>query len=358
MQHEVVRKQRLLNENGIVAEPGWARHPVWVYDRRDIKASPLRIKEWDYYLVMNERSAAAFTISDLGYAGLVSVSLIDLRGDSPIFAGQRKDQPIKPMEKTQTVLTPFPLGRMGLRAVSSSGSVVYGNSRVRIKYDAEPGRRRVRCIFKNFMDGKDLRADIRMLCPDMESMCIATPWRQDPKAFYYNQKINCMPAGGTVTAGGNSIHFHPKKDMAMLDWGRGVWTYDNTWYWSSASGLIGGETFGFNLGYGFGNTDAATENMLFYGGRAHKLRQVTFQIPRKNGKDDFMSPWRITSDNGRFEAVFHPDLDRASNTQIGPLGSDQHQVFGYFTGTATLDDGRVLHLDRFFGFAEKVRNKW
>ena len=71
-----------------------------------------------------------------------------------------------------------------------------------------------------------------------------------------------------------------------------------------------------------------------------------------------MSPWRITSDNGRFEAVFHPDLDRASNTQIGPLGSDQHQVFGYFTGTATLDDGRVLHLDRFFGFAEKVRNKW
>ena len=359
MQHEVVRKQRLLNENGIVAEPGWARHPVWVYDRRDIKASPLRIKEWDYYLVMNERSAAAFTISDLGYAGLVSVSLIDLRGDSPIFAGQRKDQPIKPMEKTQTVLTPFPLGRMGLRAVSSSGSVVYGNSRVRIKYDAEPGRRRVRCIFKNFMDGKDLRADIRMLCPDMESMCIATPWRQDPKAFYYNQKINCMPAGGTVTAGGNRIHFHPKKDMAMLDWGRGVWTYDNVWYWGTCSTTIDGVPFGFNLGYGFSDRRPASENLLYYGHKVHKLENIAFQIMTDDeGHRDFMKPWTITSSDGRFEAVFMPILDRKADIDLKLIDSDQHQVFGLMTGTAILDDGTQIKMRDETAAIEVVHNRY
>ena len=38
---------------------------------------------------------------------------------------------------------------------------------------------------------------------------------------------------------------------------------------------------GFNLGYGFGNTEKATENMIFVDGKASKLEQVTFQIPGK-----------------------------------------------------------------------------
>jgi len=40
------------------------------------------------------------------------------------------------------------------------------------------------------------------------------------------------------------------------------------------------------------------------------------------------------------------------------LGSNQHQVFGRFTGTATLDDGTVLQVKDLLGFAEKVANKW
>ena len=47
-----------------------------------------------------------------------------------------------------------------------------------------------------------------------------------------------------------------------MDWGRGVWTYHNTWYWSSASGELDGVPFGWNLGYGFGDTAAATELIL------------------------------------------------------------------------------------------------
>ena len=76
----------------------------------------------------------------------------------------------------------------------------------------------------------------------------------------------------------------------MLDWGRGVWTYHNTWYWGSASGQVDGVPFGWNIGYGFGDTSAASENMLFYGGKAHKLSQVTFHIPQRDGRDDFLAP--------------------------------------------------------------------
>ena len=110
--------------------------------------------------------------------------------------------------------------------------------------------------------------------------------------------------------------------------------------------------------YGFGDTSAASENMLFYGGKAHKLSQVCFHIPQRDGKDDFLSPWRFTSDDGRFEMKFDPILDRAACTDVKLIKSDQHQVFGRFTGAATLDDGRVIQVRDMLGFAEKVENKW
>ena len=77
-----------------------------------------------------------------------------------------------------------------------------------------------------------------------------------------------------------------------------------------------------------------------------------------DGKEDYLKPWKFTSDDGRFEMDFAPIIDRASNTDFKVLKSDQHQVFGRFTGTAVLDDGTRLEVKDLLGFAEKVENKW
>ena len=146
--------------------------------------------------------------------------------------------------------------------------------------------------------------------------------------------------------------------MAVLDWGRGVWTYKNTWYWSSLSARLDGVPFGFNLGYGFGDVSAASENMLFYGGRAFKLDKVEFYIPQTpDGRDDFLKPWTVADNEGRLNLTFTPALDRASLTSALVIESDQHQVFGYFDGDIRFGD-TPLHLSHLLGFAEKVRNKW
>ena len=79
---------------------------------------------------------------------------------------------------------------------------------------------------------------------------ICTPFDK-PGHFYFNQKINCLRASGKVTVGEREYMLDPSDSFAVLDWGRGVWTYHNTWYWASASGLVDGVPFGFNLGYGF-----------------------------------------------------------------------------------------------------------
>ena len=98
--------------------------------------------------------------------------------------------------------------------------------------------------------------------------------------------------------------------------------------------------------------------MLFYNGKGHKLSQVKFEIPMKDGKEDYLKPWKFTSDDGRVEMDFAPVIDRASCTDVKLIKSDQNQVFGHFSGTVVLDDGTKITVNNLMGFAEKVENKW
>ncbi len=337
--HEVTKEQDLLNAKGEINEPGWARRQVFRYKRSAIKAPKWRIKEWDYYMVMGDDFGAAFTVSDDGYIGLQSVSL--LRFDD------------NPWEHTETVLNAFPMGKIHLPETSSSGSVEYQDKRLKLCFEVTEGKRRIVCSFKNFDKDKDLTCDISLEQPRMDTMVIATPW--DKKhAFYYNQKINCMRASGYVEYDGKRYEFDPKRNFGTLDWGRGVWTYDNTWFWGSGNADVGGKSFGFNIGYGFGNTSAASENVIFYDGKAHKIDDVTFNIP----EGSYYDKWTFNSSDGRFEMEFVPILDRAACLDYKIIVSDQHQVFGRMSGKAVLDDGTPIEIKDVLCFAEKVHNKY
>ncbi len=341
MQHEITKAIPLLNARGDLSEPGYAKKLLPVYRRADIRAGKLRIKEWDYYLVSNGRFALALTIADNGYMGMDSVSLIELEEN---------------WEITTSPMSLLTLGRVGLPEHSGSGVSEHGGKGHHLRFEVLGGGRRVLTAHMDrFGDKGALDARVELFDEPEESMVIATPFGK-PRHFYYNQKINCQRAKGSVTYGGRTWGFDGADSFAVLDWGRGVWTYHNTWYWGSASYQIDGVPFGWNIGYGFGDTSAASENMLFYGGRAHKLSQVRFHIP--GGEKDFLAPWKFTSDDGRFEMNFAPILDRASCTDLKLIKSDQHQVFGRFSGRAVLDDGRVIEVKDFPGFAEKVENKW
>ena len=294
MQHEITSAAPLLDASGNLREPGWERSLLPVYCRSQIRAPKSRIKEWDYYLVTDGHIGIALTIADNGYMGLDSVSFLNFDERWQI---------------TKSPMRAFPMGKTGLPETSVLGASEIAASGYALAFYHEDGARRLSFHMDRFR-GKDAIEGIITLTdePD-ESLVIATPFEK-PGHFYYNQKINCLRASG------------------------------------------------WNLGYGFGDTSAATENALIYNGRLHKLDHVTFEIPMKDRKEDYLSPWRFTSSDGRFEMQFRPVLDRAACTDFKLLKSDQHQVFGTFTGTAVLDDGSALSVRDFFGFAEKVENKW
>ncbi len=345
MQNEIKEQIELLNEQGNIATPGYARKMLYVYNRENVKAPKTRLKEWDYYYVGNKEYALCLTISDLGFVGALSLTVMDF---------------VTPAQFTNTSIFLFPMGKLNMPRTSESGDAYFKNGKVEMKFENDGKTRRLTGVYPNADKmGTDVSWDITLSDFPEESMVIATPF--DKKAhFYFNQKINCMKAEGYLALGDKKCPFDPADSFGTLDWGRGVWTYDNTWYWSSLSTrLEDGSLFGWNLGYGFGNTTAASEDMLFFNGKAHKIDRSKFIIPGDDeGEPRYMEDWRFTSEDGKLNCTFHPIIDRYEPFDLKVMCMIPHQVFGYFSGTAELEDGKVIELKDVLGFAEKVHNKW
>lgn len=341
---EIKKQIPLLKNDGTLTEEGWARSPFWTYNRESIAASALKIKEWDYYSILSPAKDFGITLtaSDLGYAGLFAICFLDFKRG--IF-------------KQIDTLSVLPLGKTGFPRANNSGVVQFEDKKLKIRFEVKSGKRILEFESKSFEapdGGKGIQGKIELTEPKMDSMNIATSWKENRKAFYYNTKINCMPAAGQVQVGNTSYQFDSKKDFGALDWGRGVWTYKNRWYWGSVSSWIGGKPFGLNLGYGFTDRTPASENVIFYDGKIHKLDEVNFIIDTKN----YMAPWKFTSNNNRLNLDFTPIVDRNSYMNFLVIKTVQHQVFGMFNGTVVLDDGKTLKLQNILGFAEDVLNHY
>ena len=339
MNHLVTKKQPLLNEKGHLNEPGFSTKPVFEYDRKMITASKWRIKEWDYYASINDDFAVSFTVADLGYLAMLNVSFLDFKTGK---------------ETKKTVMRFFTFGRLNLPNDCDNGDTLYDDRNCSFRFHVGKNKRTLHVFMKDFVKGKNFLADLVLTDNKDDRMVIATPWKENKKAFYYNQKINCMPTDGQVRIGDSEYMFDSSKHFSVLDWGRGVWTYKNTWYWGSLSGLVDGKRIGLNIGYGFGDTSQGTENMLFYEGNAHKLDEVLFELDDK----DYMKPWTFTSSDNRLELTMTPLLDRIDNTNMLIIKNYGHQVFGRFNGHVVLDDGRRIEIKNLIGFAEKITNHY
>ncbi len=340
MQHKLT-KGRLLNEAGNLNEAGYAFDLVKEYHRNDIKAKWHRIKEWDYYYIGNDDFGVAVTIADNSYMWLCTASFLDYKGI---------------WEVTKSKMGPLSKGKLSLPETSKIGDCSHFGKGFDFKFYNDGKKRHLVVKYEKFNKEEDFELDVILEQPIKDTMVIATPWDED-KHFYYNQKINCLKASGVVKLG-NRIESLDDCN-GVLDWGRGVWTYKNTWYWSSLNGVDDkNNPIGFNLGYGFGNTSAASENMFFYKDKAYKLEDVKFEIPvDENGECKFLDKWKFTSKDKSIDLEFTPIIDRYTNTDILVIKTLQHQVFGRFNGTIKVDNSEYK-INNILGFAEKVYMKY
>ncbi|GAB4505898.1 MAG: DUF2804 domain-containing protein [Anaerolineales bacterium] len=344
MQRELTQPGPLLSPAGELAQVGWARQPLLdcsleaarFYALRALQR--FRIKRWDYYAVFTPRRFFSATIADLGYAGNIFVYTVDFQTRELHEEG---------------LVVPLSKGIV-LPRNSTEGDSLFEGSGVRLEFQVRDGNRRVIVSWPKFHDGRGIEADITLAAPPgYESMTIVIPIGK--RRFYYNRKINCLPASGSLRYGDVRESLDPATCIGSLDWGRGVWEYRSFWNWASASGFLpDGRTVGLNLGCGFGDLSAATENALILANRIHKLDKVHFGYV----SGDYMKPWRFTDNEGRLDLTFAPFLERTARTNLGIIFSEVHQMFGRYNGRAVADDGEEIAIVDLVGFAEEHHARW
>jgi hypothetical protein len=297
-----------------------------------------RIKRWDYYAVFTAGNFFSATIADLGYAGNIFVYHMNFE------SGDLHEEGLV-----------IPLGKgITLPRNSTLGDSHFENKQVRLDFSLKPSRRHLSVSWPGFHGGKGISAEIDLATqPEDESMNIVIPIEQ--KRFYYNRKINCMPASGSITYGESSEQLDPATCLGSLDWGRGVWAYKSFWNWASASGFLpDGRSLGLNLGMGFGDLSRAGENAIILDRHIHKLEQVNFDYV----SGDYMRPWHFTDSESRLDLTFTPFKDRTATTNLGIITSQVHQMFGNYDGKVVADDGEQIEVRGLVGFAEEHQAKW
>jgi hypothetical protein len=344
MQTELTQSGKLLDPNGRLTQVGWSRQPLLdcnlehahFYKLRALQR--FRIKRWDYYAIFTPQRFFSATIADLGYAGNIFVYTLDL------VTGDLHEEGL---------VIPFGKG-MTLPRNSDRGDTLFEDKHARLQFQVIPQGRRINVSWPAFHAGRGISAEITLHQPaEHESMTIVIPIGQ--RRFYYNRKINCLPAEGSIQYGDLHEDLSPANSVGSLDWGRGVWEYSSFWNWASASGFLpNGQTIGLNLGCGFGDLSAATENCLVLDGRVHKFDQVRFDYDPSN----YMKPWRFIDSQGRLSLDFVPFKERLAQTNLGIIFSEVHQMFGRYSGIIVTDEGTSITLNGLIGFAEEHHARW
>lgn len=306
-----------------------------VYEREHVRGALLRLKEWDFYQIADERYCLQLVIGHVSYAGNCNIAFFDHASGERIF------------ERGCT--TALPLRSMRLPESAHADSVLsFEQNDLRLTFETKNGQRKLAAQ----CDGFFAEAELSPTVP--KSVLVCTPFA-NPREFYINEKINLLKASVKVENLGKSYSFDPEHTYSLLDWGRGVWPVSHEWYWSSASTVLDGNLFGFNLGCGFGDDSKrrGTENIVYWGEHVHKLDAVHI-----THSEDPMQPWLLDSGDGRFLATLTPRYDRDTVTKLLFVNNRCHQMFGTFEGSLRLENGTQFTFSGVSGFAEHAVNHW
>jgi hypothetical protein len=340
---EIKDFQKLLNDDGSLTAIGWARFPYLEPNAESIRIYPikslqnLRLKRWQYYAITTPTNFFSFTISHVGYLGLVFAYVVDFE---------------KRTYHEETINTPFGAG-VELPKDSSGGVAHYEKGDLKVLFKTETDN--IRYIDVNWpkFGGIGLKANLKIVIPkNQESVVNVFPFEKN--RFFYTRKVNCMEATGVIEYD-KSYNINPENAFGSLDWGFGVWPYKSAWIWGSFSTrLHDGSTLGINLGDKIGNDPRVTDNAVILNGKIYKLGKVKFEYDPEHLEKE----WRIKSSDNKLKLTFKPFMVRLARTNLVLLKSVLYQIFGTYSGSFTRDNGEKIEINNVIGWIEEHNARW
>ncbi|MCC6993967.1 MAG: DUF2804 domain-containing protein [Deltaproteobacteria bacterium] len=338
-QHEITAAGELLTPGGRLREPGWSRRELLRWDASRVH-DPGRLRAWDFFTLQNDQYAAAFTLFDLGFIQLASVTVVD-------FATGQKFE-----SRNLGGVLALSTGVEGSQVASYRADAA---SPAQLAFSTTPEGSTEIQIALPALFGPAASGSIRITRrPGMPYLALATPFADDPTNFFYEQKLPGLGGAGFVTVDGRSFAFDPTTTVASMDWGRGQWPAEVTWRWAAGATSLNGVPLGFNLGEGFGDPSHGSENFVSFGDAVSKFGTVRWSFDRA----DPLRPWTLRSSDGRLSLVLSPVAPETGGLDLGDKYNLLHKAYGTWSGSIELDDGQTVQLQGVRGFAEEMQLSW
>ncbi|MDR0464518.1 MAG: DUF2804 domain-containing protein [Treponema sp.] len=340
-QNEIINPVSLLDDKGQPQNFGWSKHDNFSYDSA-LSGSPRHsMTETDRYIVFSPTHMIVFEISDDGWLGHTSISVISLRDKN---------------RSTQIFKSIAPLGDYEMPSSSEKGSIRWRRKKIHLDFICmEGGARIIKVDVPRFGRHKSLRGALVLNeYEGSQSLVACQPWRNEKSAFRY---LRCSPwfiAEGVIQYSSAEIFFSRGNAWGIFDWTRSVRPKADIRYWAAACGMSDSKLISFCVGYSQADSSNGTENGFFIDGKIYKLNQVTFHIPLSN----WLSPWRFTSNDNKLEMTFNPHQERIDNQSLLFYNSKRRQVFGIFSGKIQLDDDSIIEFNNLTGFAERCKMRF
>lgn len=286
MQNEIKENCNVFEKNGEVLNAGWARTPVFEYNRNLSKTFG-KHGESDSYFINNEEVSLYLSVENYGIEFAVKIAVADLKRGGVI---------------SDCVVKKFVLFKNELPESGNNGELLYTDRRIQLQLTNTTDGRFLKCDFFDFGGLKNLYFNITLKKVCGESLNELAPFERDRKYFYLKRFVPKFIASGVIRIGGLEYSLNENSARAYFDWTRFSKPRKHNYQRLSSDCIIDNKRFSLCLASRVGDNRHGNENCFILGGKLEKLYQIN--VKGTNGR--LNRPWYFTAGISAVDITFKP----------------------------------------------------
>lgn len=286
MQNEIKENCNVFEKNGEVLNAGWARTPVFEYNRNLSKTFG-KHGESDSYFINNGEVSLYLSVENYGMEFAVKIAVADLKRGGVI---------------SDYVVKKFVLFKNELPESGNNGELLYTDRRIQLQLTNTTDGRFLKCDFFDFGGLKNLYFNITLKKVCGESLNELAPFERDRKYFYLKRFVPKFIASGVIRIGGLEYSLNENSARAYFDWTRFSKPRKHNYQRLSSDCIIDNKRFSLCLASRVGDNRHGNENCFILGGKLEKLYQIN--VKGTNGR--LNRPWYFTAGISAVDITFKP----------------------------------------------------
>ena len=261
MQHEVLNKCAVFAPDGEVKRAGWARKPVFEYNKEASRTNG-KHGERDCYFVNSGEASLFLSVENYGLEFSVHIAVADLKRGGVI---------------SDCILKKWNLIKNELPYDSDNGEFLYSDKRLQLQLTHTPQGRIIKGDFIDFANSVNLYFNLTLKNIMGDTLQVLAPFERNRRYFYLKSFAPKFVAGGIIRVGGMEYSLNENTCRAYFDSTRFFKPFRHKYFRLSADSPVNGRRVSLCLASRIGDNRYGNENCFFTDGALHKLAGVAMK---------------------------------------------------------------------------------